>query len=408
MPDTHRRYMNGQRISVLHFSNTLVRGGAEEYMLTLLRGLDRSQFHLSLVCTPEVARKLQPDLPPDVALLPLCFHKPSQARTAMRLGRFLREQRTDILHSHMFYASLFASPIGWLCRVPVIIETPHVRESWRNGWFKGRFFVDRMIGWFVDHYIAVSQANARYLAEQKGLPARKITVIVPGSDLRAFVPNLLVAPDRKEKLGFRPSDPVLLVAARLEPQKGHRVLIEAMPLIRARFPCVRLVCLGEGSLRAELERRVEELGLHEAVRFVGFQADVREWLALADLSVLPSFFEGLPLSAIESLATARPIVATTVDGTPEVVLDGKTGLLVPPGDPVSLAQAICRLLADPDVRTAMGQAGRRWVVENFSRERLIERTQELYLQAWNEYGARKPASPDRGRYTPAEQPAADR
>jgi glycosyltransferase involved in cell wall biosynthesis len=166
-----------------------------------------------------------------------------------------------------------------------------------------------------------------------------------------------------------------------------------MPLVRAQFPRVRLVCLSDGSLRPELERRVKELGLEGAVRFVGFQADVREWLALADLSVLPSFFEGLPAGAIESLASGRPMVATAVDGTPEVVLDGKTGLLVPPGDPTSLAQAICRLLGDSELRSAMGEAGRRWVMENFSRERLIERTQELYLEAWSQYGAQKrPAS----------------
>jgi glycosyltransferase involved in cell wall biosynthesis len=381
--------MNAEPISILYFTNTRVRGGVEDHILTLLSGLDRRRFRPLLVCPPELARKLAPDVPRDVELLPLLFESPAQARAAWKFARLLRRRRVGILHAHMFQSSLVASPIGWLCRVPVIIETPHPRESWRKGWLKGRFFVDRLVGRFVDRYIAVSRANAQYLAEQKGLPARKITVIVPGSDLRRFHPNRRASPEQRERLGFGASDPVLLVAARLEPQKGHRVLIEAMPLIRAQFPSVRLVCLGEGSLRLELEGRVEALGLRDAVRFLGFQADVPEWLALADFSVLPSFFEGLPAGAIESLAAARPVVATAVDGTPEVVLHGKTGLLVPAGDPTSLAQAICRLLGDADLRRAMGQAGRRWVVDNFSRERLIERTQELYLEAWSRYGARK-------------------
>jgi glycosyltransferase involved in cell wall biosynthesis len=382
--------MSTHPISVLYFTNTCVRGGVEDHILTLLAGLDRRLFRPLLVCPPELAHKLEPDLPPDVEVQPLLFESPAQVHGAWRFARLLRGRRVNILHSHTFQSSRVASPVGWLCGVRVIIETPHIREFWRKGWFKGRFFIDRTVGRFVDRYIAVSQANARYLVEQKGLPQRKVTVIVPGSDLLRFNPNLRGSPEQKQRLGFGSSDPVLLVAARLEPQKGHRVLIEAMPLVRKQFPGVRLVCLSEGSLRAELERRVEELGLGGAVRFVGFQPDVREWLALADVSVLPSFCEGLPAGAIESLATARPIVATAVDGTPEVVLDGKTGLLVPPGDPKSLAQAICRLLGDSDLRSAMGQAGRRWVVENFSRERLIERTQELYLQAWNQYGARKP------------------
>ena len=394
--------MSTQAIPVMYFTNTRARGGVEDHILTLLSGLDRRLFQPSLVCPPELARKLEPDIPPDVEVVPLFLGIPEKVSTACEFARLLRRRRVSILHAHMFQSSLVASPIGWLCRVPVIIETPHLRESWRKGWIKGRFFVDRVVGCFVDRYIAVSQVNARYLAEQKGLPARKITVIVPGSDLRRFDPNLRASPQQRERLGFGPNDPVLLVAARIEPQKGHRVLIEAMPLVRAQFPRVRLVCLSEGSLRPELERRVEELGLEGAVRFVGFQADVREWLALADISVLPSFFEGLPAGAIESLASGRPMVATAVDGTPEVVLDGKTGLLVPPGDSTSLAQAICRLLGDSGLRSAMGEAGRRWVMENFSRERLIERTQGLYLEAWSQYSAQK----HRTRAAPVQVPAA--
>src|SRR5574341_2072275 len=121
-------------LSLLYFCNTLARGGAEEHILTLRKGLDRALFRLHLVCPPEVAEKVKPDLPADVELVPLCFRKPSQIGPALRLAQIIRERRIDILHSHLFYSSLFASPIGWLCRVPVILETPHVRELWRHGW----------------------------------------------------------------------------------------------------------------------------------------------------------------------------------------------------------------------------------------------------------------------------------
>ena len=369
-------------ISVLHFSNTLVRGGVEEHILTLLRGLDRRYFRLYLVCTPEVAIKLQPDLPGDVELMPLCLMQPSLIASAFRLAQIIRKHRVDILHSHLFYSSLFASPIGRLCRVPVIIETPHVRELWRRGLVKSHFVVDRLAGRFVDYYVAVSHANARYLVQQKGLPPDKITVIHNGCDLRQFDPARSVPSDLKETLGFGASDPVLVVIGRLEPQKGHRVLLEALPLIRREFPQVRLVCVGEGTLRGNLERQVCSLESEVSVRFVGYQANVADWLALADVSVLPSFYEGLPLAAIESLAAGRPMVATAVDGTPEVVVDGKTGFTVPPGDAMRLAQAICRLLSNQELRQVMGCAGREWVQERFSEERQIQRTGELYLNAW--------------------------
>jgi len=374
--------MAAQTISVLHFSNALVRGGAEEHILTLLRGLDRRYFRLHLVCTPAVAEKIQPDLPPDVELIPLRLRHPKDLGAARQLDRILRERRVDILHSHLFYSSLFASPLGWLCRVPVILETPHVREQWRRGWLKSRFFVDRFAGRFVDYYIAVSDANARYLIEEKGLPPQKVVVIHNGSDLERFDPAHQPPPGLKSSLGFGATDPVLLILGRLEPQKGHRVLLEALPAVRAEFPRVRLVCVGEGGLRVELENRARQLGLTDAVRFVGYQTNVTDWLALADLTVLPSFYEGLPLVAVESLAAGRPVVATEVDGTPEVVLDGRTGLTVPPGNAERLAQAIARLLRDAELCRRFAQAGRQWVRERFSRERQVWQTQEFYLYAW--------------------------
>lgn len=368
-------------LSVLYFSNSLVRGGAEEHLLTLVRGLDRERFRAHLVCTPEVAGQLRRDLPANVKLTPLSLRRPTQMAAAMSLAGLLRSCRIDILHSHLFYASLFASPVGWLCRVPVIIETPHVREHWRRGWLKGRFVVDRLVGRFVHRYIAVSEANARYLVDQKGLPARKITVIHNGCDIARFDPARRPPPGLRDSLGFDAADPVLLVLGRLEPQKGHRVLLDALPEVRRRFPRVRLICAGEGALRGELESHALALGLAGAVRFVGYQAEVADWLPLADLTVLPSFYEGLPLAAIESLAAGRPVIASGVDGTPEVVVDGRTGLTVPPGDSARLAQAVCRLLGDPDERLRLGRAGRIRVTENFDQRQQVRRTQDVYTAA---------------------------
>ncbi len=120
------------------------------------------------------------------------------------------------------------------------------------------------------------------------------------------------------------------------------------------------------------------------MRFTGYQSNVADWLALADMTVLPSFYEGLPLVAIESLAAGRPVVATAVDGTPEIVLDGKTGILVPPGDQARLAEAICRLLRQPELRLRLGRAGRRWVLERFSQEQQIQGTHQLYLSLFEQ------------------------
>jgi glycosyltransferase involved in cell wall biosynthesis len=375
--------VKGRRISILEFSSTRVRAGAEEHILTLLRGLDRERFRLYLVCTPELAEQLRPDVPDDVEMMPLRLEGPSQVSAALGFARILRERRVDILHSHMFRSSLVASPIGWLCRIPVIVETSHGREAWRRGWFKGRFVVDRWAGHFVDYYIAVSEANARYLVEQKGLPAAKITIIHNGCHLARLYDTPRASAGLKRDLGFEQEDPVLLLLGRLEPQKGHHVLLEAFPAVRREFPSARLVCVGEGTLLDNLERQVAALNLQGAVYFAGYQSNVQDWLGLADISVLPSLWEGLPLVAIESLAAGRALVATAVDGTPEIVVNERTGLTVPPGDAHQLAKAILRLLREPELRNRLGTAGRKWVSERFSREQQIEKTAQFYVHAWD-------------------------
>jgi glycosyltransferase involved in cell wall biosynthesis len=373
--------MNESPIPVMQFCNTSVRAGAEEHILTLLRGLDRKYFRLHLVCSPDVADALRLDLPPDVELLPLFYPAPSHVAAAARLGRWIRERHIQILHSHLFTSSLCSSPVGWMCCVPFIVETPHVRESWRRGWKANNFTVDRIAGRFVDRYIAVSYANARYLIEEKGLPEKKVRVIQNGTDLSRFNPAHVPPPGLRAELAIGAVDPVMLVAARLEPQKGHSVLLNAIPEVLREFPNARLLCLGDGVLRDELERQSKQLGLQENLRFLGFRSNVTDWLALCDFTVLPSFYEGLPLVAVESLAAGRAMVATAVDGTPEVIVNGRTGITVPPGDPWALAAAICSMLRSPVLRQRMAEQGRAYVLERFSQERQVRETGEFYLQA---------------------------
>jgi glycosyltransferase involved in cell wall biosynthesis len=181
--------MSRHPIPVLHFTRTVARYGAEEHILTLLRHFGRDRFRLHLVCMPELAEQIRKDLPDDVVLFPMDLTRLGRLEAAREFARILRERRIEILHSHMSFSSRFASPVGAACGVPVILETPHVAENWRRGWWKSLFVVDRCFGRFVDYFIAVSQANARYLADQKGLPSARVAVIHNGCDLNRFVPR---------------------------------------------------------------------------------------------------------------------------------------------------------------------------------------------------------------------------
>jgi len=387
--------MEPRRISVLHFSNATARGGAQEHILSLLRSLDRGRFQAHFACDPAIAADMKRELPGDVPVIPVRLRTPGDVSGAFALGRELRGRRIGILHSHEFSSSRLASPIGRLCGVPAVIETPHLREHWRRGPIKGSFAIDRLVGRFVDYYIAVSEANARYLVDEKRLPAKKVVTIQNGCELSKFQAPEGARGAARAEIGLSEEHLLLLVVARLEEQKGHRVLLDAMPRIVAAFPRARLVCAGDGACRAGLEAQTAALGLHGCVTFLGFRADVARWLAAADVVVLPSLFEGLPLSAVEALAAGRAMVATAVDGTPEVVLHGRTGLVVPPGDATALAAAVCTLLADAGLRAHLGAAGRRWVAERFALSRQVRETEALYERAAAHIAARPAPIPER-------------
>jgi glycosyltransferase involved in cell wall biosynthesis len=370
-----------QEVRVLLFTQCPSRYGAEEHMLTLLRELPRPQFRLHMACPPQLAEKIRADVPGDVELFELPLRSSTRVGDAFRMAKILRERKIDVLHSHMSHSSRFASPIGWLCGVPAVLETPHVAENWRHGWLKGSYAPDRIVGHFVDYFIAVSNANARYLIDTKKLPSKKVVVIRNGCDLKRFDSGADDRSAARKKLGLEEGIPIVIVPARLEPQKGHAVLLEAIPAILKKFPRLQVMCLGDGTLRKELETKVRDLNIRETVHFAGFQQNMTEWLCAGDLTVLPSFYEGLPLVAIESLAVSRALVATAVDGTPEVVVDGVTGRTVPPGAPVLLGEAICDLLGQPALLEKFGRQGRELVEREFNQDMQVRRTAELYIRS---------------------------
>jgi glycosyltransferase involved in cell wall biosynthesis len=391
---------NASPLPLCMFTNSEVRGGAEQHMLDLLLRLDCRRFRLALACPAPLIERLRADLPAEVETFVVSIARPADWRAMLAFAGFLRHKKIQIVHSHLFYSSLFASPIANWAGVPVVVETPHLRESWRRGW-KASYVIDRLAGRYVHVYIAVSHANRRYLIEEKGLPPEKVTAIQNGSEVEKFDPRHRPPSGLRTQLGFGESDPILLLPGRLEPQKGHAVLLQALPTVLAAVANVRLVCVGDGTLRAALEAQVRELGLAACVRLVGYQANMQDWLALADICVLPSLFEGLPLAAIESLAAGRPMVASAVDGTPEIIVDGETGLTVPPGDPKALSAAIVRLLQDPELRARLSQAGRRRVEQYFDIRRQVSETERLYQRTWEKSTGQLLSRPDLGMFAVA-------
>jgi glycosyltransferase involved in cell wall biosynthesis len=369
-----------ERLRILFFLNSVVRAGVEEVVLSLVRGLDRDRFEVHLAAPPPLLQSFAPDLNGcDVRTLAIDLQSVWQFREMRRLAAYLRRERIQIVNSHLFRATLFAAPIARLAGVPVVVETTHGPEAWRRSWWKRKCWVDRCIERLVTANIAVSQANADYLVTRKRYPHAKIHVVPNGRDLaryRAIEAEQLLSLRRRFEL--RPEDRIVAVVGRLEPQKGHAYLLRALPDVVRRFPTLRVVLVGEGSLRAALQDTVRSNGLEEQVLFAGSTPAVAPFYHLAEFVVLPSLYEGMPLVAIEAGAAGRAVIATDVDGTREVIEADRTGLLVPPACSTALTTAMLSLLTDPGRSRTLGTAAQARVERLFSITRQLEMTSRIY------------------------------
>ncbi len=268
-----------------------------------------------------------------------------------KLYRLMRREKPHIVHTHTATAGLLGRLAARLAGVPVILHTFHGHVL--HGYFgplrsKALVWTERFLARLSDRIVTVSEGQRRDLAGYGVVPLQKITVVHLGFELEA--------------------------------------LLDAVARVQERTPAIRLLLVGDGDLRGDLEAQARSLGLSETVTFAGHRTDVPKALAVFDVFVLPSLWEGMPNVVLEAMAAGLPVVATAVGGTPEVVVDGVTGFLVPPRDPDALAEAITRLLRDPDLRRKMGQAGQKRIEQHFSIEETVRQTEALYEALLREKG----------------------
>jgi glycosyltransferase involved in cell wall biosynthesis len=299
-------------------------------------------------------------------------------RAVYRVMRLLKKERIDIINTHLSSASLTGSIAGRLAGVPVV-STVHALNS-------------ALCFRFANHLMAVSGAAKKHIAEQ-GIDANRITVVYPGVDMDAFKPAGKRT-EVRESLGIPADAPVVGIVAHLSEKKGHWVLLDAIEGIILKMPGVRFIFAGDGPLRDKLVHSTKVRGISESVMFLGFRDDVRDVIDCADVIVLPSIRgEGLPVSLIQAMAMHKPIVASRLSGIPELVKDGETGIVVTPGDPQELADAIVKLLSNCDLMKQMGDKARTRAELNFSLAESTEHTIDLYCRV---LGVSSPGDIDRG------------
>jgi len=362
-------------IRVLHVIATLDPAGAERQMVQLCRRLDSAIFEPRVCCLTRGGPLEAPlaDSGVQVSIL----HKRGKCDPGAILGlrRLIRQVQPDILHTWLPTANTIGRLAALGCRIPAWVASERAADIWKGPL---RRWLDRRLEKHTARILCNAHAVRRFLVRRIGLREEKITVIPNGLDLAEFDDAASLEP--VAPLPDPRRSPLIGVVGRLEPQKGITHLIAAMPQILKLLGDADLWIIGDGPEGPALRKQARDERLLEHVRFLGYRSDVPALLKRLDLFVLPSLWEGLPNAALEAMAAARAVVATRVDGTPEAVADNKTGLLVSPRDPRALADAVTRLLTDADLRRRMGAAGRERVAELFSMDKMLQRTEAVYLQ----------------------------
>jgi glycosyltransferase involved in cell wall biosynthesis len=355
---------------VVHYVDSDAFGGSEEAALHVMASLDRGRWEPVLLHHPEPGIRRLADEAAGLGIRAHVVPRPAGNRIlgVIPLWRALRAERPAILHAHLSWPFACKSGVraAWLARVPAIVGTAQLYLAPEGG------RRPPLVLGLYRRIIAVSEeVRHRYAAELR-VPARTLVVVRNAIRVPPAAP-MRNAAVRASLVEGRP-DFVVLTPARLHPQKGHTYLLRAA----AQVPDATFVLAGDGPLRAELEAEARDLGVAGRCIFLGQRADVPALLAAADLFVLPSLFEGLPVSVLEAMAAERPVVATAIGGTDEAITSEESGLLVPPRDPAALASAIRRLQADPPFARSLAAAARARVEREFSSEATARNVMRVY------------------------------
>lgn len=366
------------RVMLLSNSGALA-GGGELSLLDLVRGIDPHHVHPVVVCPDEglLAERLRA-AGVGVEVLPFPAWRSGRAlaiaRTLRRLASLVKSYAVELIHCNATWRlAIYATTVGRRLGIPVVL---HVRVADSEPW------KDRLLARLATRVIVNSDAVARRF---RTAPPGRVVRIYNGIDVDRFAPGAAPA-GLRASLELPPQVPVVGSVGRLVSFKGYDDLLEAAAIVRRADTTIHWVLVGDGELRAALERRCRELGLERLVRFTGWRDDVREYLALFELFVLPSRGEHFGRVLVEAMAMAKPVIATNAGGVPEIVADGQTGLLVPPAAPDALASAVLAMIRDPARAAQMGAAGRRRAISQFGLARHVEAVVELYRQTLPDRG----------------------
>ena len=365
-----------EKLRILYTVNRMDVGGSQTHLLQVLRLLDRRRFEPMLCCLSGKGALLETATDTGTTVVSVGLgglKSPAALGALIRLTRFMRRERIDVVHNYLLRANLVGTLAARAARIPVTLTSKRGCHERRGLELASARLSNRL----ADCVTTNANAVRLFVHDNEGCPLEKMVVIPSGIDTDRFAPLALA--DAKQRLGLAADRPVVGIVTRMRVRKGVEEFVRAMAAVRERIPAASAVVVGELSLDEALGGLVRELGLDGHLHVLGPRSDMPEVLSAFDLFVLSSHDEGMSNAILEAMAMEKPVVATDVGGTGEVVQHGRTGWLVPAKNPAALADAIAQMLSAPRETVAtMGRRGRAAVVERFSAHAMVRQMEDLY------------------------------
>jgi glycosyltransferase involved in cell wall biosynthesis len=370
--------VNENKIRILHLIETGGPGGAEKVLLNIVKHINSRQFS-SLVMVPRKGWLYETLKKHHLETRVLESHRSWDVGFLLKLSSLIRKEKINLIHSHLPGMNFYSCLAGRITKRPVIVTYHGMIEDgdkrkWKN------IFKNFMVRNTAAQVVTVSDYLKKELIKKIGVDPNKIVTLYSGIDFNAFGPTKSSV-ELRQKLGLPESTPLVGTIGNIRKSKGYEYLMRSVKLVVQKMPNVFFLIVGEKEekLFHELNKLTEKLGLKERIKFLGFREDVADCLNILDIFVLSSTTEGFSIATVEAMSLAKPVVVTDCGGPREIVTDGQTGFLVPPGDHKSLAEKIILLLRNQKLREEMGNQAQIWVRKKFSLEENIKNYELLYI-----------------------------
>ncbi len=363
-------------ITVLFLQTQMVVGGAEMVWAQLIEKIDRKKFRPLVCCLYEagpVGERLKSS---GVQVFEHLSTSRWDLKGLFRLAGLLRSEKVDILYMiNQPVPQLWGTLAGKMAGVRALSSSIH--STGKISRIRRRLLINRFTFPFVKKITCLSESHKKYLIEQEGINPAKLEIVTNGIDLSRFDSN---SREEYRKLLGVPADGYAVgILAMLRPEKAHDVFLKTAQNVLKEIPKTHFFIVGDGPERQKLEALAKSLGIEEHIHFLGVRNDVHKILQALDVAVLSSHpvVETLSIAVLEYMAAARPVVATRVGSTPELVKDGESGFLFEPGDSAGLAKGILQLLRDPDLARRMGEKGRQKVASQYTADHMVQQMQKF-------------------------------